>query len=531
MSHPCLVTLDRHSAPRVLCAGDRLVEVALPAGTRVVYGSRLTAAHEAPASAVDRALAQSHSERSLEERLRPGMRVTVVVDAGQHFGRIDAARDPRPVMIAALLRRLEARGVQDVTVLLAVGLERRLRPAEVQQVVGARSVRRLGERLVQHDAADARSLAVIAEDEFGHPIAVNRRIVESDLVVLCSVAATLDDGGYKPLILGLGDYEAWRRHFAPGVLAMCPGYQAASDSPLNAALRRQGECCEARVPVFALQAVLGQQPYARGYEFLGSNEDELSSKEALLLKGLVGTTARAPDVIRNALWKRIAPGAGAVAFFAGDVGSVKAQSDALLGRLLTVPSGPPADVVVTSVSPLLTQAGTHVQNPVLVHHAALSGLANLHSGPPLVRPGGTLIVTHPCTDRFDPTLHASYARFFNELLPGHPSVEQLRTAEGQYARDPALVEMFRKAHGYHPAHPFFLWYQGLAASQGLGKVICVGADNEYVPARLGWETAASIDEALYRARGGSARAQDILCLRAPPLVIAQTEPTTTGRAA
>ncbi|MEN9580274.1 MAG: hypothetical protein RJA70_3283, partial [Pseudomonadota bacterium] len=27
MSHPCLVTLDRDSAPRVMFSGDRLVEV------------------------------------------------------------------------------------------------------------------------------------------------------------------------------------------------------------------------------------------------------------------------------------------------------------------------------------------------------------------------------------------------------------------------------------------------------------------------------------------------------------------------
>ena len=34
MHHPSLVTLERDSAPRVLFAGDQLVEVDLPAGTR-----------------------------------------------------------------------------------------------------------------------------------------------------------------------------------------------------------------------------------------------------------------------------------------------------------------------------------------------------------------------------------------------------------------------------------------------------------------------------------------------------------------
>ena len=37
MNHPCVVTLERDSAPRVLFAGDSLVEVDLPAGTRVIY--------------------------------------------------------------------------------------------------------------------------------------------------------------------------------------------------------------------------------------------------------------------------------------------------------------------------------------------------------------------------------------------------------------------------------------------------------------------------------------------------------------
>ena len=35
--HPLVVTLDKKSAPRTLFSGDRLVEVDLPAGTRVIY--------------------------------------------------------------------------------------------------------------------------------------------------------------------------------------------------------------------------------------------------------------------------------------------------------------------------------------------------------------------------------------------------------------------------------------------------------------------------------------------------------------
>jgi len=47
--------------------------------------------------------------------------------------------------------------------------------------------------------------------------------------------------------------------------------------------------------------------------------------------------------------------------------------------------------------------------------------------------------------------------------------------------------MFRTGYATTPAHPFFMWYWGENGRQHLGRVIVVGADNEYIPklARLG----------------------------------------------
>ena len=35
--HPCVITTDHRSKPRVLFSGTQLVEVDLPVGTRVIY--------------------------------------------------------------------------------------------------------------------------------------------------------------------------------------------------------------------------------------------------------------------------------------------------------------------------------------------------------------------------------------------------------------------------------------------------------------------------------------------------------------
>src|SRR5205823_10697498 len=114
--------------------------------------------------------------------------------------------------------------------------------------------------------------------------------------------------------------------------------------------------------------------------------------------------------------------------------------------------------------------------------------------------------------------HAPYIEFVHRLLPEtRDAVELHQRYEKKFASNPAYIEMYRSGHAYHPTHPFFMWYWGEAGRQHLGRMIVVGADNEYIPKLLGYETAPSMDEALYRARGGEARSLDVSMLHAPPI--------------
>src|SRR5690606_32227396 len=161
-------------------------------------------------------------------------------------------------------------------------------------------------------------------------------------------------------------------------------------------------------------------------------------------------------------------------------------------------------------------------NPLLVSHLAQAWVFSQCPSEPLVRTGGTLILLHPCTDRFDHEQHTPYIEFVRQLLTETADSHALQARyEQQFAQDPALVEMFRTGHAYHPAHPFMLWYQCEPARRHYGRVIVVGADNEYVPNLLGYETAPNLDEALYRARKGHPHSQDILCLHNSPTAVGQ----------
>jgi hypothetical protein len=73
INHPCVVTLDQGSRPRVLFAGDQLVEVDLPAGTRCIYAKPPIAPVKNLDAAIRYALGHPLNSEPLYAKLRPGM--------------------------------------------------------------------------------------------------------------------------------------------------------------------------------------------------------------------------------------------------------------------------------------------------------------------------------------------------------------------------------------------------------------------------------------------------------------------------
>jgi hypothetical protein len=92
--------------------------------------------------------------------------------------------------------------------------------------------------------------------------------------------------------------------------------------------------------------------------------------------------------------------------------------------------------------------------------------------------------------------------------------------EKKFASNPAYIQMYRTGNAYHPAHPFFMWYWGEAGRQHLGRVIAVGADNEYIPKLLGYETARTMGEALDMARETAPPSPEITMLHVAPMLMA-----------
>lgn len=497
MSHPSVVFLDSRSVPRRVMAGESVCEVPLPVGSRVVYPRPPQGALRDPLASIRRAFDEPMATEPLSARLTHGMRLVVAVEALYHGS--PASLYWLGKVLREVLLLANQRGASKVTVLLATGVHRRLFDDEKRALLHHCPLPPNASVLECDPEGPHPPREVLDVD--GHPLSVHPEAAEADLVVTLSVAASPEGGGYSALVLGLGG-------FANARAATCGG---------RGALATLGALLESKVPVFAVELVLDSKHTNPQHDFLAMNEDDLTSAQRVQLKGF--SHLPKPAALRLASDATVS--AGLLGVFCGSTPLVHAAAQQRLLEQHLVPLSHPADVLVTGLPAFGPHNTRAALNPVLVKHLLQSWVLGQYAGRPALKPGGTVVLLHPCTNRFDHQQHTAHFNFFNSVLPTAQTLEELNAAEARFVRDPALLAAFRTGHAYHPGHPFLLWKQACEVNTFLGRVIVVGADNESVPQLLGYETAASVAEALYHARNGLSQAQDILCLHNPLTVVCQ----------
>jgi hypothetical protein len=262
--------------------------------------------------------------------------------------------------------------------------------------------------------------------------------------------------------------------------------------------------------------------FDRPLEFLAKNEDDLTSAERAAMKALTFTLSRVPQPARQAIFNKVPSPYGVTGVFAGETEAVHVHTMKKCYEQYLVPIKGQADIVVTGIPYISPYNVNSFLNPLLVQVMANGYLFNLYKGIPLLKKGGTMIITHPCTDLFDKEHHAPYIEFVHNLLPEtRDAMELHKRYERKFAENPAYIQMYRTGHAYHPAHPFFMWYWGEAGRQHIGRMIVVGADNEYIPKLLGWETARTMAEALEMARETAPPSPEITMMHVAPTMMAE----------
>ena len=494
----------------------------LPLGSRVVYppeslpGLRDVDAH------IRRALANPLGSEPLRELLRPGMRLTIVFDDLSLPLPPMRTPDIRQRVIEQVLELARGQGVDDVELIAANALHRRMTPAELKRTVGERVFRSFFPRhLRNHDAEDRRNLVEVGTTRHGEVVEINRRAAESDLIVYVNITLTAMSGGPKSVDRGAGVLPQpapppQRAHAA--ALAVVQRPAELGDAPLVPPDGRGARRARQDLPDrdHAQQRHLPQPA--------GLPDQARVGVVAAGPGGVPGGQARqrpgAAREQRRRLWHRTAAPYGVTSVTAGAPELVhEVTMRHVLRQQLTEVDGP-ADIGVFGLPYICPYNVNSIMNPILVMSLGLGYFFNLYRGQPIVRPGGVGIFYHPVRNEFHPVHHPSYIDFFDEVLAETTDPVAIETKyEEQFATDPWYVHLYRNSYAYHGVHPLYMWYWGAHALEHLGDVIFVGGDRR-ATARMGFRAASTLDDALAMASDRVGRSPSITYLHAPPLVMA-----------
>jgi nickel-dependent lactate racemase len=305
MNHPCLVTLERDSAPRTLFSGDRLIEVDLPAGTRCIYPRPTLEPLKDVDAAIRYAINHPEGSEPLYARLRPGMRVTIAIDDISLPLPPMKRPDVRERMLTILLELLADHGIDDIEIIVATGIHRRMKAHEVRHMVGDKIFEEYWpDRLYNHDAEDIDNMVEVGRTERGEVLELNRRVVESDLLIYANLNFVPMNGGHKSVAVGLCSYRSLRPHHNPDTIRGSDSYMDPRKSQLADDIARMGKLANEKLNVFTIETTVNNRMFDPALDFLMKNEDDLTDRERALLKGLVLSTARLPQAARQAIFDR-----------------------------------------------------------------------------------------------------------------------------------------------------------------------------------------------------------------------------------
>jgi lactate racemase len=529
MTHPSIHYVDKDSPARLLFSGDQLLLEHLPAGTRCIYPKPPIQGLKDPDAAIRYALNHPVGMDPLHALLWPGMKVTIAFDDVSLPLPPMRRPDVRQRVLEAVLEILGDHGVDDVHIIAALAVHRRMTNNELRWAVGDRIYDQYApERLYNHDAEDKENMVDVgmtAEDEL---VQLNKRAMESDLLIYVNINLVPMDGGHKSVATGLTGYRALRANHNPYVMRKCDSYMDPNPekSALHASVNRQGKLVEQHVKVFHVETAINNRMFDGQLEFLMKREETLSDFEWQKARALKATLDMLPQPARQELFYKSPAAYELIGVWAGECEAVHAQTVQKCFDQYAIPVKGQADIVISGM-PYVSPYNVHSYlNPLLVQVMAQGYLHNLYRGSPLLKKGGTLIVTHPMEDKFDATHHAPYIEFVHRLLPETNDAMVLhKKYEQRFAEDPTYVEMYRKGNAYHGSHPFFMWYWGEGGRQHIGRVIVAGAKDDYICSLFGYEPAANLQEAIAMAGDSAPRSPEISMVHVPPIMMCDVSTT------
>jgi len=522
-----VLDVDRSTPPILFHHGESLKLERLPAGrSRVLYPAEPLEPLDDPDAAIRHALENPLGDSApLRALLTPGMKLTIAFDDISLPLPPMRRPDVRQRVIEAVLDVVAAAGVDDVHLIAALALHRRMTEAELRHAVGDRVYDAFAPQglLYNHDAEDPDNLAFIGATPHGEEVEINKRAAESDLIVYVNINLVSMDGGWKSTATGLASYRSLRHHHNVKTMRASRSFMDRHQSELHSSNWRMGEVLkDSGIKVFQIETTLNNDTFGTSgpMSVLQKREWEWTARDRATFIGMKAGLDRLPMKARRKIFNSWLAPYGITSVQAGEVDAVhEVTTDNVFKQQLVTIDGQ-TDILTMGLPYICPYNVSSIMNPILVMCLGLGYFFNMYRGEPLVREGGVLIMSHPTPWEFHPVHHPSYIDFFEQVLAETTDPIEIESRyEKQYAEDEWYRHLYRTSHAYHGVHPFYMWYWGSHALAHLGKVIIVGGEPRSVR-RLGFTPASTLNDALEMASDVVGRHATITHLHNPPIVMA-----------
>ncbi len=474
MSRPGFVLeVDERTPPLLFHHGEGFRLEKLPLGSRVVYPPESLPGIKDVDAAIEKALDNPHGSEPLNALLRRGMRLTIAFDDISLPLPQMKTPDIRGRILEHILERVARAGVDDVQLLVANSLHRRMTADEIKRTVGERVYRSFWPHSLRNfDAEDKDNLTWIGQTEQGEDVEISKRAAESDLLIYVNINLVAMDGGHKSVPVGLASYKSLRHHHNVHTMMHSRSYMDPPASALHSSAARMGHLLAEHLKIFTVEVTLNNDTFGSPFDFLQKREWEWSAKDQAAYLAAKTATDRAPAHLKRTIFHKIFSPYGITGINAGETEAVHARTLANLHRQQLVEVQGQSDILI---------AGLPFVGPYNVN---------------------------------------SIVDFFEEVLAEttDPSVIEGKYEEA-YATDPWYIHLYRTSNAYHGVHPFYMWYWAAHAMSYLGDVIYVGGDRTTV-SRLGFRSAGSLADAMEMASETVGRSPRVTAMKVPPLLIA-----------
>ena len=502
-------------------SGNDIVRVALPDNSEIHYAP--PALEGIPLAQygehVRRAVEQPLESPPLRELVDANSRVLIAFDDNCQPFPPSAKPDFRQCALEALLPLLDQYGVarENIHLICAVALHRKMKPAELEHMVGPAVMREFyPERLTNFDAEDRDNLVTLGETPHGEPVEISRQAAEADLIIYLDSVQIPLNGGHKAVGVGLASYRTIASHHSPHATKDVPHVMQPEGSRMHESINRIGKIVDEHCKVFMLCFAMNGATYPAHLAYLGKPPEACNLAEKVLRACTPTSMSLLPAGMRRRVLRGVPGAYRPTEINAGTVEAVHRRTIAAVEKQVRTPVPRQYDTLVYGLPDLSPYAVGASVNPVLVVSDVLGYVFNWFYNKPLVRKGGSVIILNPVEEVFHPEYHVAYKRFYEEALAETTDPFELHERfQKPFAEDPALIDAYRNRWAHHGFHPFSVWYWATYPLRYLGQVILVGPKNDRSARRLGVRWAPSLDAALEMARQGGR--DDVTAVTVPPL--------------